>query len=182
MSISNLFVPNDYDLYCRTLTASSGVVVPGDVPLTTISNVSLFNGTSPSGGNIWKTGFTVKFDVISNVCRVWLASSSGGFGNGKTGTPSALKLGPLDTDPVNGYFPVGSLPIADSGDGNFYQAYPLIVNNVATLGRLGFDTNVGTDSNQTSITIQLLGADVFNNGADNNNMLNFFFQYPIKRS
>lgn len=177
MSISNLLVPNEYDLFCKTITANE-VILPGDVAETSIG-VSLFNGTSPSGGDIWRGGITIKYKIVAGVCSVWMGSSSGNFGNGKTGTPSSLKLGPLGTDPVNGYFPVGSLPMVDSGDGNIYLSYQLKASNTRVTGSIDINSGVGTGSDQVQIVIRLLGGATFNNGADDNDLLNFYFEYPV---
>ena len=93
MSISNLFTPNTYNLYCNVLTANN-LVLPNDTPITDYG-CSFYsdNGSGGSPYTLQRSGVTLKVGVHKNVLALYMGSSTGDFVI--NGNHSGLALGPF---------------------------------------------------------------------------------------
>ena len=73
MSIANLFVSNSYDLYCKSLTATSGITVNGDVPIVT-QTVDIYD--SSNAANIITAGVPVYYVIKNGIATVWMNTTA----------------------------------------------------------------------------------------------------------
>jgi hypothetical protein len=88
MSISNLFTPNQYTIYCDE------VVQANDSGLVTYNNLCLYTGSGPY--TLQRAGLSLQYQVYGDL-MVMSLTAGGGFFNLTGGPFNSIKFGPYNT-------------------------------------------------------------------------------------
>lgn len=134
MSISNLTVPNNFNLFCNSLVTTTAVSSSVRPPVSSVSGLcvatTLTNADTPNGtaqGTVAEQSLQIFFNEINGICYLWKSGTSGNFPDAgqiaSVGTNLAgaerLYILARSSTPTGGdgggiYIPAGTFPLCES--------------------------------------------------------------------